>query len=49
MFFVIVDAHSKWPEVYEMSSTTAQKTVDVLRHVFATFGLPQQLVPDNGP
>ena len=49
MFIVIVDAHSKWPEVYEMPSTTAQKTVDVLRHVFATFGLPQQLVSDNGP
>ncbi len=49
MLFVIVDAHSKWPEVYEMSCTTAQKTVDVLRHVFTTFGLPQQLVSDNGP
>ena len=48
-FFVIVDAHSEWPEVYEMPSTTAQKTVDMLRHVFATFGLPQQLVLDNGP
>ena len=46
MFIVLVDAHS---EVYEMPNTTAQKTVDVLRHVFATFGLPQQLVPDNGP
>ncbi len=49
MFFVIVDAHSKWPELYEMSSITAQKTVDVLRHVFATFCLPQQLVLDDGP
>lgn len=27
MFFVIVDAYSKWLEVIEMSSTTAGKTV----------------------
>ncbi len=32
-----------------MPTTAAQKTVGVLRHVFATFGLPQQLVLDNGP
>ena len=32
MFFLLMDAHSKWPEVYEMS-TTAQKTVDILRHI----------------
>ena len=24
MFFILVDAHSKWPEVFEMNSTTAQ-------------------------
>ena len=47
MPFVIVDVHSKWSEVYEMSSTTAQKTVDVFRHVFVTFGLPQQLESDG--
>lgn len=30
MLFVLVDAHSKWPEVYPMASTTATKTVEVL-------------------
>eukprot|EP00731_Ephydatia_muelleri_P023099 Em0015g682a len=49
MFFLLMDAHSKWPEVYEMTSTTAQKTVDILRHIFAAYGLPEQLVSDNGP
>ena len=23
MYFIIVDAHSKWPEVFEMTSTTS--------------------------
>eukprot|EP00731_Ephydatia_muelleri_P018713 Em0011g753a len=49
MFFLLMNAHSKWPEVYEMTSTTAQKTVDILRHIFAAYGLPEQLVSDNGP
>ena len=48
-YLVIVDAHSKWPEVFEMSTTTTSKTIDVLRQVFAAHGLPDHLVSDNGP
>ena len=49
MFLVIVDAHSKWPEVIPMSSTTAPKTIAALQTLFAKYGLPEQLVSDNGP
>ena len=49
MFFIMVDAHSKWPEVMTMSSTTTQHTIDALTAVFARYGLPDQLVFDNGP
>ena len=49
IFFIIVDAHSKWPEVVTMSATTSRHTIDALRSVFAHFGLPEQLVSDNGP
>ncbi|XP_022800062.1 uncharacterized protein K02A2.6-like [Stylophora pistillata] len=48
MFLVAVDAHSKWPEVHIMSSTTSSKTIEVLRTIFATHGLPTQIVSDNG-
>ena len=48
MFFIVVDAHSKWPEVISMSSTTAQSTIEVLRSLFSRYGLPEQLVSDNG-
>ena len=44
MFLICIDAHSKWPEVLEMKSTSAQKTITHLRNVFATHGLPQQVV-----
>ena len=48
-FFIAVDAYSKWPEVVAMSSTTSEKTIDVLRTMFAQHGLPEHLVSDNGP
>ena len=49
MFLLVVNAHSKWPEIHIMPTTTASKTISVLREMFARYGLPQQLVSDNGP
>ncbi|XP_022795607.1 uncharacterized protein K02A2.6-like [Stylophora pistillata] len=48
-FLVVVDSHSKWIEVKHMTSTTADKTIDELRLIFAEHGLPEELVSDNGP
>ena len=48
-FLIIVDAYSKWADVIEMSQTTAARTITVLRNVFASHGLPEQIVSDNGP
>ena len=36
-FLVVVDAHSKWPEVFEMQSASTAKTIAVLRHLFAAY------------
>ena len=49
MFFVVVDATTKWPEVLITKSTSAEKTVSMLRSLFARFGIPSQIVSDNGP
>ena len=49
MFFIMVDAHSKWPEVIIMSSTTSEKTIEALSSFFTRYGLPEQIVSDNGP
>ncbi|XP_034561964.1 uncharacterized protein K02A2.6 [Notolabrus celidotus] len=49
MFLVVVDAHSKWPEVAIMRSTTTEKTIEKLGEMFSRFGSPAQLVSDNGP
>ena len=49
MFLIVVDVHSKWPEVIQMSSITTSKTVEALQALFTKYGLPEQLVSDNGP
>ena len=48
MFLNAVDAHSKWPEVHIMNSITASKTINVLRQIFAQFGVVKQIISDNG-
>ena len=48
-FLVVVNAHSKWCEVFPMHSTTSAVTVETLRALFAQFGLPEVLVSDNRP
>lgn len=45
----LVDAHSKWPEVFHMTSTTASATVKTLCTLFARQGIPNEEVSDNGP
>ena len=45
----MVDSHSKWLEVEIMQSTTSNATMEKLRDMFSHYGLPDQLVSDNGP
>ena len=46
---VVIDAHSKWLEVFVTDDTTAKGTISTLRSLFARLGLPDQIVSDNGP
>lgn len=32
-----------------MSTTTAVRTIEVLKKIFSAFGLPEQIITDNGP
>ena len=48
-YFVIIDAFSKWPEVFKMQVTTSKKTIDRLEEVFSRHGLCDTIISDNGP
>ena len=49
-FLVIIDAHSKWIEAFPVASPSSNVTIDILRPVFAQFGVPEniQVVSDDG-
>jgi hypothetical protein len=49
MFFIVIDAGSKWIEVEWMKTTTASDVISVLRQILARFGLISAIVADNGP
>ena len=48
MFLLLIDAHSKWMEVHIVASATSASTMEKMRVTFATHGLPETLVTDNG-
>ncbi len=46
--FVLIDAHSKWMDVYPVNSATSATTIECLRNSFSNHGLPELIVSDNG-
>jgi hypothetical protein len=47
-FLIIVDAYSKWMDVYPVKGPTTEATIDCLERSFCISGLPDTLVSDNG-
>ena len=48
-WFLWIDANTKFAGVHRVSSTDTARVIQKLREVFAYFGLPDQIVSDNGP
>ena len=42
MYFIMVDAFSKWREIFKMTSTTSSATIDKLREIFSRLGIPTE-------
>ncbi len=49
MYLIVIDAHSKLLLVIPMGVCSAATTIQVLRTLFAQFGLPESILSDNGP
>lgn len=47
-YFILVDAYSRWPEVYITRDMTSKTTTNICREIFSRFGIPTYLVSDNG-
>lgn len=47
-YFALVDAYSKWLEIFPMYQITSTATIQKLVELFSRFGLPQLIVSDNG-
>ncbi|GAA56018.1 hypothetical protein CLF_109660, partial [Clonorchis sinensis] len=45
---IVIDAYSRWPEVFLTMSPSAEFTQQALRKVFSHEGVPTVLVTDNG-
>ena len=48
MFLIVIDAHSKWLDIHCVNNATTEITIAKLRSTFATHGLPEIIVSDNG-
>ena len=48
MLLVVVDAFSKWIEVFPVKSASSATTIEKLRCLFATHRIPESIVSDNG-
>ncbi|XP_024946954.1 uncharacterized protein K02A2.6-like [Cephus cinctus] len=50
MYLIIIDAHSKWPEIINFKSNTkAYRLCEEFRVLFSRHGLPLRCVTDGGP
>ncbi|XP_055842563.1 uncharacterized protein K02A2.6-like [Episyrphus balteatus] len=47
-YFIIVDAFSKWPEIFQVRSISSSTIIQKLNKMFSQFGDCQQIVSDNG-
>ena len=49
VYIVMVDYYSRWVEFRKLISLTSEHTIDVLKEVFSTHGIPDVIYSDNGP
>ena len=47
MFLVVIDAYSKWLDVFSVTLANSESTIDKLHIQFVTHGIPNSVVTDN--
>ena len=49
VYIGIVDYYSTWVEYRKLTSLTSEHTIEVLKEMFPTHGIPDLILTDNGP
>ena len=45
---VLIDLHSKWPEIKPVTTITSSAVITFLSDMFTRWGLPREIISDNG-
>jgi hypothetical protein len=48
-YLLCVDYYSKYPDIVLLPATTSYSVIAALSATFARFGVPKQVISDNGP
>uniref|UniRef100_A0A1I8BLH5 RNA-directed DNA polymerase n=1 Tax=Meloidogyne hapla TaxID=6305 RepID=A0A1I8BLH5_MELHA len=48
LYLIVIDANSKWPEVFGNMTTSAKDTIKCLEWLGTHYGYPETIVSDNG-
>ena len=48
-YMLCVDYYSKYPDIALLPGTTSRSTIAALKATFARFGIPDEVISDNGP
>lgn len=48
MYFILVDAYTKSPEIYVVKNITSETVIKKCKEIFSQFGLPSTFLSENG-
>lgn len=48
-YLLVVDSYSGWFEIDQLHGTTSASVIHKMKHHFTRFGVPSELLSDNGP
>ena len=49
IYLLVVDYYSRWLEIKRLHSQTSDYVMNILKELFATHGIPEIVISDNGP
>ena len=49
VYIIVVDYYSRWFEIKRLRDETSKSIIKVLKELFATHGIPDLIMSDNGP